>query len=143
MFSNNSSIFGNTNSKIFRNNKPSICDIGILPKECKHNDKCAFYLSNGVNFICYNCIYKYNLNKDLCIPINNNDFNNYTDLCKDYFNKIRNKIKNIFKEILDEIDKLELDKMDNINSILNKININFRLPIEVPFKDRLKIGINN
>ena len=109
-------------------------------KGCKHNNKCAFYLSNG-DFICYNYIYKYNLTQDLCIPINNNDFNNYTDLCKDYFNKMRNRIKNIFNKILNEIDELELDKIDNINSILNKIDIKFKLPIEVPFEDRLKIGI--
>ena len=106
--------------------------------KCDHEDKyCAFYIEGEINLICYECIFKYNLDKEKCIPINNN-FNSYVNIYQEYIDKIK---KSINDKIINEINKLELNKNDNINSIFEKINLKFSLPIEVSFEERLIIGI--
>ena len=145
--STTTSLFGDSQkkSKPYRNNERSL--FGSFPTKkflgCNHDDKyCAFYLGQKNSCICYKCIYEYNIDKEECIPFDKN-YNYYIDLCKDYLNEMGGKIKNIVNETLNQIDKLklELDKINNIESVLDKIDLNFRLPIEVSFEERLKIGI--
>ena len=133
-------------SKLYRNNERPLFGNNFPTKKflgCNHDDKFyAFYLGQKNSCICYKCIYEYSIDKEECIPFDKN-YNYYIDLCKDYLNEIGGKIKNILNEALNQIDKLkfELDKINNIESILDRIDLNFRLPIEVSFEERIKIGI--
>ena len=149
LFGSNSNItgglFGNNNSngkfsnfeKLINKRSNKIQNYNKFIK-CNHADKyCAFYTGGYVNLVCYECIYEYNLDKNKCIPINNK-FNSYIDIYQENINEMKNKINNV---IINEINNLELDKNDNINSIFEKIDLKFNLPIEVSFEERLKIGI--
>ena len=144
-----STLFGNINqgNSIFpstgsiekamknRNNKDKINNKLI---KCNHDDKyCAFCIEGEINFICYECIYEYNLDKEKCIPIYN-DLNSYVNIYNEYIIKIKQLISD---EILKEISKLELDKNGTFYSIAEKIDLKLNLPIEVSFEERLKIGV--
>ena len=118
-----------------RNNKGKINNKLI---KCNHDDKyCAFCTEGEINFICYECIYEYNLDKEKCIPINS-DLNSYVNIYNEYINKIKQLLSD---EIIKEISKLELDKNDTFYSIAEKLDLKFNLPIEVSFEERLKIGV--
>ena len=127
----NKSFFSN---KFFPNNESSA--------KCNHSDKyCAFHINGDNNLFCYNCIYKYNFNKEECIPLEK-DLDYYLDVYRNYYKEVKDKVNNIVDEILEELKDLELNENDDINSVLEKINLKFKLPIEVSFEERLKIGIN-
>ena len=109
--------------------------------KCNHiNQFCAFCPKEEIGLICYKCIYKYNIENNNCIPIEKN-FDYYKNIYKNQLNIIKDKIKNKFNEFLLEIEKLS-DNLENIQSLIEKIDLNFVLPIEVSFEERLEIGIN-
>jgi hypothetical protein len=58
---------------------------------------------------------------------------------KEYLKKMKTKINSEVKELLKEINELNLSDFDSISK---KIDLKFKLPIEVPFEQRIKIGIN-
>ena len=111
--------------------------------KCNHPDKyCAFCLKEKIYFICYECIYKYNIDINDCIPMDKN-FEYYKNIYQNHFKLIKQKIEDKFNEFMKEIEKLEINKSDdNIESLIKNIDLNFELPIEVSFEERLKIGIN-
>lgn len=109
--------------------------------KCNHPDKyCAFGLKEKIYFICYKCIYKYNIDINDCIPMDKN-VEYYKNIYQNHFKLIKQKIENKFNEFMKEIEKLEINKSDdNIESLIKNIDLNFELPIEVSFEERLKIG---
>ncbi len=122
-----------------RNNKKRI---NLKFIKCKHNDKfCAFNPDKEIGLICYDCIYKYNLDKDECISMTE-DFNYYKNIYQVHLNKVKEKIKFLINSILIEIEKLEKNTFNNFTELFENIDLNFKLPIEVPLDERLKIGIN-
>ena len=122
-----------------RNNKKRI---NLKFIKCEHNDKfCAFNPDKEIGLICYDCIYKYNLDKDECISMTE-DFNYYKNIYQVHLNKVKEKIKFLINSILIEIEKLEKNTFNNFTELFENIDLNFKLPIEVPIDERLKIGIN-
>ena len=122
-----------------RNNKKRI---NLKFIKCEHNDKfCAFNPDKEIGLICYDCIYKYNLDKDECISMTE-DFNYYKNIYQVHLNKVKEKIKFLINSILIEIEKLEKNTFNNFTELVENIDLNFKLPIEVPLDERLKIGIN-
>ena len=122
-----------------RNNKKRI---NLKFIKCEHNDKfCAFNPDKEIGLICYDCIYKYNLDKDECISMTE-DFNYYKNIYQVHLNKVKEKIKFLINSILIEIEKLEKNTFNNFTGLFENIDLNFKLPIEVPLDERLKIGIN-
>ena len=134
------SLFGVTQTEFSKSNKPSLFRIkkNFI---CNHDKSCAFYLGENNNLICHKCIYKYDIYQGEYIPLDN-DVDYYIKVYQDYVNKIKQKIKEKVNEILKEIDKLELEKINDINSLFAKINLKFKLPVEVSFEERLKIAVN-
>ena len=71
------------------------------------------------------------------------NFEYYKNIYQNHFKLIKQKIEDKFNEFMKEIEKLEINKSDdNIESLIKNIDLNFELPIEVSFEERLKIGIN-
>ena len=134
----NTSLFGNSQTTFSKSNKPSFFRIS-KSFTCNHDNICAFYLGEINNLICHKCIYKYDINQSEYIPLDN-DVDYYIKVYHDYVNKIKQKIKEQVNEMLKEID--ELEKINDINSLFDKINLKFKLPVEVSFEERLKIGVN-
>ena len=135
LFGNGNSEKKRTNAKFLTNQKPF--------GKCNHFEKyCAFCPKEGIGLICYDCIYEYDL-KD-CIPLKKN-IDYYKEISINYINEIKNVLKNKLINKLDEFFKaieIIFVKSNNFDSLLKKLDINFGLPIEIPFEDRIKIGIN-
>jgi hypothetical protein len=130
------------NNIIEKSNKKSLFDEKNVSFKCNHKDKiCAFYLGGENNFICLKCIYNYDINQNDYIPLDHK-VDDYIRIYKDYIDKMKTKIKSEVNEILKELDKLELDEKDNFESVFEKIDLKFELPIEVSFEQRLKISNN-
>ena len=111
--------------------------------KCKHVEKyCAFCPKEEVGLICFDCIYEYNING--CIPIKEN-IDYYKELSKNYLNEIKDTLKNILinkiNEYFKEIEVL-FNNCNNLESLIEKIDLYFELPIELPFGERIKIAIN-
>ena len=129
-------------SKIPRNNLKNFISKSL--KKCIHEkDFIAYNIKNGL-LLCYNCLYKYYKNDiQNCIPIKENNFENYKKFYKDYINKYKLNLKKIFKEIISKIEIYENEEIENISTLFNdKVNLKFELPIEIPFIERFEIAIN-
>ena len=60
--------------------------------KCNHPDKyCAFCLKEKIYFICYECIYKYNIDLNECIPMDKN-VEYYKNIYQNHFKFIKQKI---------------------------------------------------
>ena len=117
--------------------------------KCSHqNNFVSYCLDNSKNeggLLCYECFYKYhNDHSSKCIPIKNNNFENFKNYYKETINKFKNKVKKKFDEIISEIEKLLNENIENISTLFEeKVDLDFELPIEVPFIDRFQIAIND
>jgi hypothetical protein len=131
------SIFSNI--PVTKSNKKSLFDNKNVFTRCNHKDKiCAFYIGGENNCICHKCIYKYDINQNDYIPLEH-DLYHYVSVYNEYLKKMESKIVNDVEELLKEIIKLNLYDFDSMSE---KIDLKFKLPIEVPFEQRIKIGIN-
>jgi len=155
---NNKNIFGllqNNNEvidiennliKIPRNNMKKL--LFNNKKKCIHeNDFTSYNIekeNNESGLLCYNCLYKYYKNNiQNCIPIKDNNFENYKKFYKECINKYKLNVEKIFKEIISEIEKYENEEIDNISTLFDeKVDLKFKLPVEVPFIERFEIAIN-
>lgn len=138
----NNKLNKNYNENIGRNNESK----EII--QCNHSKYyVSFCTSNSKNdggLICYECLYKYHQNHiSKCIPIRNDSFNRYINNYKICINQYREKLKKVLMKVDSFLDYLENEEINDISTILeNKLNLNFDLPIEVPFIDRFEIAIN-
>ena len=129
-----------------RNNKCGKKEI----MKCKHdNNYISYYIKDPMiegegGLLCYKCLYEYHKDHtSQCIPIDNNEFDNYKDFYKKCINKFKNNLKDKFDEIISKLEEYENEEIENISDLLEeKIDLNFNLPIEVPFYERLEIAIN-
>ena len=150
LFGNNNtsqtSIFGqNINNNLFfprleeekRKNKQK-----NLSFQCNHVNKYVAYNAIDIDGpICYNCIHKYYIKTENCIPFEES-IDYYKEIYQNYLNLLKETINNKFTEFLEEIEKLNVDKFDNFYVLLNNLELNFELPIEVSLEERIEIGIN-
>jgi len=155
---NNKNIFGllqNNNEVIDRENNLIIIPRNNMKKlllnnkkKCIHeNDFTSYNIEkedNESGLLCYNCLYKYYKNNiQNCIPIKDNNFENYKKFYKECINKYKLNVEKIFKEIISEIEKYENEEIDNISTLFDeKVDLKFKLPVEVPFIERFEIAIN-
>ena len=107
----------------------------------------CFCLKNSTNeggLLCYECLYKYHKDHiSECIPIKNNNFDNYKNFYKQCINKYKTNLNKKFDKIISELDKYENENIDNISSLFEEnVDLEFELPIEIPFIERFEISIN-
>ena len=148
LLQNNNEVIDQENNpiKIPRNNRKNL----FLKdrKKCIHeNDFTSYNIEkedDESGLLCYNCLYKYyKYNIQNCIPIKDNNFENYKKFYKDCINKYKVNIQNIFKEIISEIEKYEKEEIDNISTLFDeKVDLKFKLPVEISFIERFEIAIN-
>ena len=148
LLQNNNEVIDQENNaiKIPRNNMKNL----FLKerKKCFHENNFTSYNIEKVDdesgLLCYNCLYKYYKNNiQNCIPIKDNNFENYKKFYKDCINKYKVNLQNIFKEIISEIEKYENEEIDNISTLFDeKVDLKFKLPVEIPFIERFEIAIN-
>jgi len=136
----------NKSLKIPRNNmkNPFLKD----RKQCIHENDFIFYNidenDDGNGLLCHNCLYKYYKNGiKNCIPIKQNNFENYKKFYKNCINKYKVNLKKMFEKIISEIEEYEKEEIANISTLFNeKVNLKFELPVEIPFIERFEIAIN-
>ena len=59
------------------------------------------------------------------------------------FNKYRNNLMNLFDRMQYILNYFESETIDDISTFFEKkLNLNFDLPVEIPFKDRFEIAVN-
>ena len=162
---NNKSIFSNSNSNsffgqnftsqnfVFGLNVNNSLSANSEEEEIKDKNKNLSFKCNHINKyvayntidmagpVCYNCIHKYYLKNENCIPFEET-IEYYKNIYQNYLNSFKEKINNIFNEFLEEIAKLNVDKFENFYALLNNLELNFELPIEVSMEERIEIGIN-
>lgn len=124
----------------------------ILEKEekCKCNHKkyfASFCIDDPIEeggLMCYECLYKYHKNHiSKCIPIKTDYFPIYKNHYKNCIKKYKEKLTNKFDKIISLLDNYENEEMEDISYLLEKkLDISFELPIEIPFIERLEIGVN-
>ena len=73
----------------------------------------------------------------------NNNFEYYKNYYKQQITKIKQNLQKKFDKIISLLEQLENEKIENISSLFEKVNLKFELPIEIPFIERFKISINN
>ena len=118
--------------------------------KCNHKNYftsyCLLDSKNIGGLMCYECLYKYHKDHiSQCIPIRKKLFNYYSNFYRVTINKYKEYLKCMFYEIIKFIDDyFGNDKISDISSLLEeKVNLNFELPIEVPFIERFEIAINS
>lgn len=154
---NNNNLFTNQsilNNKIIniskeertgRNNEKIISNDMI---KCNHSkyyvSYCTSTSKNDGGLICYECLYRYHQNHiSKCIPIRKNSFPFYLDYYKKCINSYRIRLSNLFTQMNSILDFYENEEIEDISTLFEeKLNLNFHLPIEVPFIDRLEIAVN-
>ena len=140
---NSKGLFWNVNSEKHKRTNDKFFIFHKSLEKCNHFEKyCAFCPREGIGLICYNCIYENDL-KD-CIPLKQN-FDYYKEISINYINEVKKELTNKIINKLDEFFKdieIIFDKSISFDSLLKKLDLNFGLPIEIPFEDRMKIGIN-
>ena len=124
----------------------------IIEKEekCKCNHKkyfASFCIDDPIEeggLMCYECLYKYHKNHiSKCIPIKTDYFPIYKNHYKNCIKKYKEKLTNKFDKIISLLDNYENEEMEEISYLLEKkLDISFELPIEIPFIERLEIGVN-
>jgi len=124
----------------------------IIEKEekCKCNHKkyfASFCIDDPIEeggLMCYECLYKYHKNHiSKCIPIKTDYFPIYKNHYKNCIKKYKEKLTNKFEKIISLLDNYENEEMEDISYLLEKkLDISFELPIEIPFIERLEIGVN-
>ena len=124
----------------------------IIEKEekCKCNHKkyfSSFCIDDPIEeggLMCYECLYKYHKNHiSKCIPIKTDYFPIYKNHYKNCIKKYKEKLTNKFDKIISLLDNYENEEMEDISYLLEKkLDISFELPIEIPFIERLEIGVN-
>ena len=134
-----------TNNEELRNNNINNSNKKVI--KCLHeNNYIAFCLENSKNeggLICYDCLYKYhNEHLNQCIPIKNNNFENYKKFYKQCINKYKKLLQNKFDKIISSLENYEKEEIDNITTLFEKVDLDFELPIEIPFIERFEIAIN-
>ncbi len=119
-----------------------------VKKKCKHDDNyiafCTKDLKNEGGLVCYNCLYDYHKDHiSQCIPIEFNSFEKYKKFYKDHINKYKNILKEKFNEIISILDKYENEEIEDISNLFEeKTDLNYELPIEIPFIERFEYAIN-
>ena len=91
--------------------------------------------------ICYNCIHKYYIKTENCLPFEKTIYY-YKNIYQKYLNLVKETINHTFTEVLEEIENLNVEKFDNFYTLLNNLELNFELPIEVSLEERIEIGVN-
>ena len=117
-------------------------------EKCRHKDNYIAYCTKSKfwdegGLLCYKCLYNYHKDHiSQCIPIEYNNFENYKKFYKDCINKHKNILKDKFDEIISILEKYENEEIEDINDLFEqKINLDYELPIEIPFIDRFEFGI--
>lgn len=166
-FRSNKDIYGNpmnqnftqiNNKNIINNEIKNITQIqrntrnNINPNKeiikCKHdNDYISYCIKDSNNeggLLCYKCLYEYHKDHiSQCIPIKNNNFESYKNFYKEYMNKYKTFLKDKFDEIISLLEKYENEEINNISDLLEqKLDLNYDLPIEIPFIERIEFSIN-
>ena len=94
--------------------------------------------------MCYDCLYKYYRNCiNHSIPIKVDYFQQYKKYYKECISLFKEKLENKFAQIIEPLEILENEEINDISTLLEeKLDLNFLLPIEIPFPERLEIAIN-
>ena len=149
-------IFGNNiNHNFLDNDKQEKIGRDNKIKESKEITKCnhnnfyiAYCTSNNKNdggLLCYDCLYKYHQNHiSQCLPIKKKRaLHYYNKNYKKYINMYKKKLDQLYGSMDSILKYFENEKIDDISTLFeNKLNLNFDLPIEIPFIDRFEIAIN-
>ena len=147
-------VINSTTNKFFSNkikfieNKRNNENIPKKIYKCCHKrffvSYCTSNSENDGGLICYECLYKYHGDHiSKCLPIKKNAFNFYKNHYKRCINKYRNNLKNLFDRMQYILDYFENETIDEISTFFEKkLNLNFDLPIEIPFKDRFEMAVN-
>lgn len=131
-------------NKNARNNKLS-SNRNII--KCNHEKNfVCFCIENSKNeggLLCYECLFQYHKDHiSKCIPINNNNFDNYKNFYKQFIKNYKINLKKKFDEIISKLEKYENEVIDNFSTLFEKnVDLEFELPIEVPFIERFEIAI--
>ena len=81
--------------------------------------------------------------KKMIIKVGYYDFENYKTFYQNCLNKYKLNLKKVFKEIISVIEDYENEEIDNISTLLDeKVDLKFKLPVEIPFIERFEIAIN-
>ena len=142
--------FGNNNNFVNQNNLffPNLEEEKSKNRQknlifqCHHINKYVAYNTIDIDGpICFNCIHKYYIKTENCIPFEETvDY--YKNIYQNYLNLFRETINNTFTEFLEEIEKLNVNKFDDFYKLLKNLELNFELPIEVSLEERIEIAIN-
>ena len=116
------SFTNNSYNKKLRNNKNNVSQ-NIT--KCIHKDNIISYCLNNSNndggLICYDCLYKYHKEHiSKCLPIKNNNFENYKNYYKQYINGYQKYLKDKFNQIISVLEKYENEEIDNIYTLFKK-----------------------
>ena len=115
--------------------------------ECNHENNYVCYClekkEDKGGLLCFECLYNYNKDLSKCIPIKTKSFEKYKEYYRQYIKKYKNNLKNKFDEIISILEEYENEEIENISTLFEeKVNLNFELPIEIPFIERFEIAIN-
>ena len=117
-------------------------------KKCEHEKDfvcyCTVNSKNEGGLLCYECLYKYHKDHIVeCFLIKKNNFENYKSHYKQYINKQKINIKRQFDKIISKLYEYENELIDDISKLFEeKVNLDFDLPIKIPFIERFEIAIN-
>lgn len=125
--------------KIGRNNEK--CSSTKIVK-CNHRkyytSYCTSNSQNDGGLICFECLYKYHQDHiSKCIPIRKNSFYCYLNYYKKCINNFRKRLQYLFGRMNCILDAYETEEIEEFSTLLEKnLNLNFDLPINIPFLDR-------
>ena len=132
-----------------QNEKLINCKIQLNQKnKCPHKEYfCSYHISKNKNengLMCYDCLYKYYRNCiNHSIPIKVDYFQQYKKYYKECISLYKEKLENKFAQIIELLEILENEEINDISTLLEeKLDLNFLLPVEIPFPERLEIAIN-
>ena len=138
-------LFYNTpKNEIGRNNEKSSSNIVKCNHPKYYTSFCTSNSQNDGGLMCYECLYKYHQDHiSQCVPIRKNSFYLYLKYYKKCINNFRKKLQYLFGRMSYILSEYESEEIDDFSTLLEKkLNLNFDLPINIPFLDRLEIAVN-
>lgn len=145
---NNINLFNADNNEKKKAKNNSVESQKKKNKKCSHNkyftSYCISEKEDISHLMCYECLYRYHKKGiSKCIPIKMDYFEKYKKYYKELISEYKNNIKIKFEKIIDILDDYENEEIKDISSLFeDKLDLNFELPIEIPFIERFKIATN-